>query len=33
VSNRYEPYRDLLESMKRINEHTYRLVDHFDARR
>ncbi len=33
VSNRYEPYGDLLASMKRINTHTYRLVDHFDAAR
>ena len=33
VSNRYEPYADLLAAMKRINEHTYRVIDHFDARR
>jgi hypothetical protein len=33
VSNRYEPYADLMASMKRINEHTYRLVDHFDGRK
>ncbi|MBI5689690.1 MAG: hypothetical protein HZC55_06295 [Verrucomicrobia bacterium] len=30
VSNRYEPYTDLLTAMKRINERTYRLVDYFD---
>ncbi len=33
VSNRYEPHADVLASMKRINEHTYRIIDHFDARR
>ena len=32
VSNRYEPYADLLAAMKRVNERTYRLIDHFDAR-
>ena len=32
VSNRYEPYGDLLAAMKRINGHTYRLIDHFDGR-
>lgn len=31
VSNRYEPYADLMASMKRINEHTYRLIDYFDT--
>ena len=31
VSNRYEPYPDLLAAMKRINERTYRLIEHFDA--
>jgi hypothetical protein len=31
VSNRYEPYTAVLASMKRINEHIYRLIDHFDA--
>jgi hypothetical protein len=30
LSNRYEPYTPLLDSMKRINEHAYGLVDHFD---
>lgn len=30
VSNRYEPYRPLLESMKRINERAYGLVDYFN---
>lgn len=33
VSNRYEPYADLVAAMRRINERTYRLIDHFDARR
>jgi hypothetical protein len=33
VSNRYEPYEPLLASMKRINEHTYRLIDFFDTGR
>jgi hypothetical protein len=28
LSNRYEPYRPLLDSMKRINERTYGLVDY-----
>ncbi len=28
--NRYEPYTPLLDSMKRINEKAYGLVDHFD---
>ena len=31
VSNRYEPHADLLTAMKRINERTYRLIEHFDA--
>jgi hypothetical protein len=30
VSNRYEPYQPLLESMKRINERAYGLVDYFN---
>ncbi len=29
-NNRYEPYTPLLDSMKRINEKAYGLVDHFD---
>ena len=33
VSNRYEPYGDLLASMRRINERTYRIISHFDAAR
>lgn len=31
VSNRYEPYPALLASMKRIKEHIYQIIDHFDA--
>ncbi|MGN6555916.1 MAG: hypothetical protein ACTHLW_19585, partial [Verrucomicrobiota bacterium] len=31
VSNRYEPYPDLLEEMLRINERIYRLADYFDG--
>ena len=31
VSNRYEPYADLLASMRRINERAYGLVEFFDA--
>jgi hypothetical protein len=30
VSNRYEPYPDLLAAMKRVNDRTYRLVETFD---
>ena len=30
LSNRYEPYRPLLDSMKRVNERAYGLVDNFD---
>jgi hypothetical protein len=30
VSNRYEPYRLLLDSMKRINERAYGLAKYFD---
>ena len=30
LSNRYEPYSPLLDSMKRINERAYGLLDHFD---
>lgn len=30
LNNRYVPYPPLLESMKRINERTYGLLDHFD---
>lgn len=30
LNNRYEPYPPLLESMKRINERAYGLVDYFD---
>jgi hypothetical protein len=30
LSNRYEPYTPLLDSMKRINERAYGLLDHFD---
>lgn len=32
LSNRYEPYSPLLDSMKRINERAYGLVDYFDKR-
>lgn len=32
VSNRYEPYLPLLDSMKRINERAYGLVRYFDGR-
>jgi hypothetical protein len=32
LSNRYQPYPPLLDSMKRINERAYGLVDHFDKR-
>jgi hypothetical protein len=31
VSSRYEPYGDLLASMRRINERTYRIISGFDA--
>ena len=31
VSNRYEPYADLLASAKRINERAYSLVEFFDT--
>ncbi len=31
LSNRYEPYTPLLDSMKRINERVYGLVDYFDT--
>jgi hypothetical protein len=31
VSNRYVPYAPLLESMKRINERAYGVIDRFDA--
>ena len=30
-NNRYEPYPQLLDSMKRINQRTYLLMDYFDA--
>lgn len=30
VSNRFEPYGPLLEAMKRINERTFGLIEHFD---
>jgi hypothetical protein len=30
VNNRYEPYQALLDSMKRVNERTYGLVDYLD---
>ncbi len=30
LSNRHEPYAPPLDSMKRINERAYRLVEHFD---
>ena len=30
LSNRYEPYTPLLDSMKRINQRAYGLVEHFD---
>jgi hypothetical protein len=31
VSNRYVPYDDLLEAMRRLNERTYRLTSYFDG--
>ena len=30
VSNRYEPYAPLLESMRAVNQRSYSLVEHFD---
>lgn len=33
VTNRYEPYRELVGSMKRINERVYQLADHFERTR
>ena len=33
LSNRYEPYPDLLASAKRINERVYGLVEYFDAKK
>ena len=30
LSNRYEPYTPLLDSMKRINERAYGIVERFD---
>lgn len=33
LNNRYEPYPPLLDSMKRINERSYRLVEWFDGTR
>lgn len=33
VSNRYEPYADLLRSMRRINERAYGLIEYFDGGR
>ena len=32
VSNRYDPYNDLLDAAKRINERAHRLTDYFDGR-
>ena len=32
VSNRYDPYDELLSAAKRINERAYRLADYFDGR-
>ena len=32
VSNRYNPYDDLLKAAKRINERAHRLADYFDSR-
>jgi len=32
VTNRYEPYKPLLELMKELNERAYGLIDHFDKR-
>ena len=32
VSNRYDPYDDLLNAAKRINERAHRLADYFDGR-
>ena len=32
VSNRYDPYNDLLTAAKRINERAHRLADYFDGR-
>lgn len=31
VSNRYEPYLDLLDAMQQLNQRTYRVVEYFDA--
>jgi hypothetical protein len=33
VSNRFEPYGPLLDAMKRLNERTFRLIEHFDRAR
>ena len=30
VSNRYQPYEELLDSMKDLNLRTYRIIEHFD---
>jgi hypothetical protein len=30
VTNRYEPYPDLIAAMKRINERVYQIADHFN---
>lgn len=31
VSNRYDPYLDLLDHMQRLNERTYGLTGYFDG--
>lgn len=33
VTNRYETYPEVLRSMKRVNERTYKTIEHFDSRR
>ncbi len=33
LSNRYEPYAPLLDSMKRVNQRAYGIIDHFDRDR
>ena len=33
VNNRYEPYPPLLESMKKINQRVYALIDYFDRQK
>jgi hypothetical protein len=33
LNNRYEPYPELLQSMKRVNERAYGVIDWFDRAR